>query len=99
MLRYTPPRAAQACGHHRRRVAALVVVDRPHHARHRRAAASPTGPTTNALPVVSVINLGQARRRAISTLPGNVQAFNSAPIYARVSGYLKKWYVDIGTPR
>ena len=31
-------------------------------------------------------------------LPGTVQAFNAAPIYARVSGYLKKWYVDIGTP-
>jgi RND family efflux transporter MFP subunit len=30
-------------------------------------------------------------------LPGNVQAFNDTPIYARTSGYLKKWYVDIGT--
>jgi RND family efflux transporter MFP subunit len=29
-------------------------------------------------------------------LPGNTQAFTSAPIYARVSGYLKRWYVDIG---
>ena len=27
-----------------------------------------------------------------------MQAINAAPIYARVSGYLKKWYVDIGTP-
>ncbi|WP_372784510.1 efflux RND transporter periplasmic adaptor subunit [Phenylobacterium sp.] len=31
-------------------------------------------------------------------LPGDVQAFNTAPIHARVSGYLKRWYVDIGTP-
>jgi RND family efflux transporter MFP subunit len=30
-------------------------------------------------------------------LPGNVQAFNDTPIYARTSGYLKRWYVDIGT--
>ena len=30
-------------------------------------------------------------------LPGNVQAFNDTPIYARTSGYLKKWYVDIGS--
>jgi RND family efflux transporter MFP subunit len=30
-------------------------------------------------------------------LPGNTQAFTDAPIYARTSGYLKKWYVDIGT--
>lgn len=29
-------------------------------------------------------------------LPGNVQAFNDTPIYARTSGYLKRWYVDIG---
>jgi RND family efflux transporter MFP subunit len=29
-------------------------------------------------------------------LPGNTQAFTDAPIYARTSGYLKKWYFDIG---
>lgn len=29
-------------------------------------------------------------------LPGTVQAFTEAPIYARTSGYLKRWYVDIG---
>ena len=29
-------------------------------------------------------------------LPGNTQAFISAPIYARTSGYLKRWYFDIG---
>ena len=31
-------------------------------------------------------------------LPGNVQAYYDAPIYARVPGYLKKWYFDIGAP-
>ena len=29
-------------------------------------------------------------------LPGNLQAYYSAPIYARVPGYLTKWYKDIG---
>jgi RND family efflux transporter MFP subunit len=29
-------------------------------------------------------------------LPGNIQAFDDTPIYARTSGYLKKWFVDIG---
>jgi RND family efflux transporter MFP subunit len=29
-------------------------------------------------------------------LPGNTQAFTEAPIYARTSGYLKQWYLDIG---
>jgi multidrug efflux pump subunit AcrA (membrane-fusion protein) len=31
-------------------------------------------------------------------LPGSTQAFMDAPIYARTSGYVKKWYFDIGTP-
>ena len=30
-------------------------------------------------------------------LPGSVQAYYEAPIYARTSGYLKLWYTDIGT--
>ena len=30
------------------------------------------------------------------TLPGNTQAFNDTPIYARTSGYLKNFFVDIG---
>jgi multidrug efflux pump subunit AcrA (membrane-fusion protein) len=29
-------------------------------------------------------------------LPGSTQAFTDTPIYARTSGYLKKWYFDIG---
>src|SRR5262249_19000792 len=30
-------------------------------------------------------------------LPGNIQAFIDSPVAARASGYLKKWYPDIGT--
>jgi RND family efflux transporter MFP subunit len=30
-------------------------------------------------------------------LPGTVQAYTEAPIYARTSGYLKNWHTDIGT--
>jgi len=29
-------------------------------------------------------------------LPGNVTSYTDAPIYARTSGYLTKWYYDIG---
>lgn len=29
-------------------------------------------------------------------LPGRIEAYARAPIYARVSGYLKSWYTDIG---
>jgi len=31
-------------------------------------------------------------------LPGNLQANYEAPIYARTSGYLKRWLTDIGAP-
>ncbi len=31
-------------------------------------------------------------------LPGSMQAFFEAPIYARTNGYLRTWYTDIGTP-
>ena len=46
---------------------------------------------------VSVIHpkMGGAEEEVI--LPGNTQAFTDSPIYARTNGYLKNWYVDIGT--
>ncbi len=46
--------------------------------------------------VVSVTHpkLGAATQELV--LPGNTQAFIDAPIYARINGYLKKWYADIG---
>jgi RND family efflux transporter MFP subunit len=49
-----------------------------------------------ALPTVKIINLTADTGHRALVLPGDVEAFNSAPIYARVSGYLKQWYVDIG---
>jgi RND family efflux transporter MFP subunit len=48
------------------------------------------------VPVVSVIHPGTAASTGELTLPANLQALNSAPIYARTSGYVRKWYVDIG---
>jgi RND family efflux transporter MFP subunit len=50
-----------------------------------------------AAPTVMVI---QPKRGAPSqeiVLPGNIQAFVDAPIYARTNGYLKRWYFDIGS--
>ncbi len=32
------------------------------------------------------------------TLPGNIQPFNKAAIFARVNGYVKSWDHDIGSP-
>lgn len=50
-----------------------------------------------AVPTVQVVTLGGGAAQDMA-LPGTVQAFTDAPIYAQVSGYVKKWYVDIGTP-
>ncbi len=49
-----------------------------------------------ALPTVAVIQPERAAQAEEVVLPANVQAFISAPIYARTNGYLKKWYADIG---
>ena len=49
-----------------------------------------------ATPTVKVISLSSGTNAHVLALPGDVQAFDTAPIYARVSGYLKRWYVDIG---
>jgi len=51
----------------------------------------------NAVMAVSVVHpkLGGTEEEVV--LPGNTQAFTDSPIYARTTGYLKKWYVDIGT--
>jgi RND family efflux transporter MFP subunit len=51
-----------------------------------------------AVPTVQVIRAAGARGDRTLVLPGDVQAFSNAQIRARVSGYLKKWYADIGTP-
>lgn len=49
-----------------------------------------------AQPTVAVIHPERAAQAEEVVLPANVQAFISAPIYARTNGYLKKWYADIG---
>jgi RND family efflux transporter MFP subunit len=49
-----------------------------------------------AVPTVNVVEPSSAGLSQEIVLPGNTQAFNDTPIYARTSGYLKHWYVDIG---
>ena len=49
-----------------------------------------------AIPSVAVIHPKPGDVKNEVVLPGNVQAFTDSPIYARASGYLKQWYVDIG---
>jgi RND family efflux transporter MFP subunit len=47
-------------------------------------------------PTVAVVAPSPAENHAGLDLPGRLQAYISAPIYARVPGYLKSWKYDIG---
>jgi RND family efflux transporter MFP subunit len=46
--------------------------------------------------VVSVVHPRPSAPMQEIVLPGNTQAFTDSPIYARTSGYLARWYFDIG---
>src|SRR5947208_10993511 len=48
-------------------------------------------------PAVTIVHPQRQAGSQELVLPGNIQAFMDAPIYARTSGYLKKWYFDIGS--
>jgi RND family efflux transporter MFP subunit len=49
-----------------------------------------------AVPTVAVAEPERGTGPRDLVLPGDVEAYFDAPIYARVSGYLKKWSYDIG---
>src|SRR5712671_6173377 len=55
--------------------------------------------TTNqaAVLTVSVVHPEAGAPANELVLPGSAQAFTDTPIYSRTSGYLKKWYFDIGS--
>ena len=48
------------------------------------------------VPVVTITRAASAPPIVKLTLPGDVQAIQSTSIFARSSGYLKRYYVDIG---
>ena len=50
-----------------------------------------------AIPTVVTVKAEPSSLGEELVLPGAVQAYIEAPIYARTNGYLKKWYTDIGT--
>jgi len=49
-----------------------------------------------AVPVVALVTPASVSNDATLDLPGRLEAFIQAPIYARVPGYLKSWKYDIG---
>lgn len=48
------------------------------------------------VPTVQTIEAGASSGSQSMTLPGHLDAWISAPIHARVGGYLKSWNADIG---
>lgn len=52
----------------------------------------------HAIPTVGLAGLIPGSSHQTLTLPGNIQPFNRAAIFARVNGYVKSWDHDIGSP-
>src|SRR4051812_15841478 len=77
-------------------IAAVLVVITGIRAREDSSAKLREWTDTQAVPTVAV-TLPDARvLNATLDLPGRLEAYQRAPIYARVSGYLKSWNADIG---
>jgi RND family efflux transporter MFP subunit len=53
---------------------------------------------TQTIPTVALAQLIPGSSHQTLTLPGNIQPFNKAAIFARVNGYVKSWDHDIGSP-
>jgi RND family efflux transporter MFP subunit len=53
---------------------------------------------TQAIPAVALVQPTPASPHQTLTLPGNIQPYNRAAIFARVNGYVKSWDHDIGSP-
>jgi multidrug efflux system membrane fusion protein len=65
------------------------------HVTHERALAKETERET--VPTVAVIYPQSEKPDEDLVLPGSLQAYEESPIYARTSGYLVRWYKDIGS--
>jgi RND family efflux transporter MFP subunit len=52
--------------------------------------------SAQAIPTVALAQVAAGSGTRTLTLPGNIQPFNRAAIYARVNGYVKSWEHDIG---
>ncbi len=50
-----------------------------------------------AIPAVAITTPERGVPQEEIALPGTMQAFIDAQIFARTNGYLRKWYADIGT--
>jgi len=53
---------------------------------------------TQTIPTVALAQIIPGSSHQTLTLPGNIQPFNKAAIFARVNGYVKNWDHDTGSP-
>ncbi len=51
----------------------------------------------DSVPTVSVVHPSAEKPDEELVLPGSLQAYEESPIFARTSGYLLRWYKDIGS--
>src|SRR4051812_39758823 len=79
-------------------VVALLVVALGVMSRRSQAARLDARATSEATRPVVVISPSAAGANAALDLPARIEAWSRASLYARVSGYLKTWKADIGTP-
>src|SRR6476469_9617399 len=77
-------------------VVALLVVVTGIRAREDSSARLREWTDTQAIPTVAVVLPDAKILNATIDLPGRLEAYYRAPIFARVSGYLKSWSADIG---
>lgn len=63
---------------------------------HQNAQALQTQTSEAATPVVALIQAKASPSTDTITLPGNIEGWFEAPIYARVEGYVKMWHKDYG---
>ena len=64
--------------------------------RHERELDAAAAQASSSPPIVSVVTARRAPGTSEQNLPGNALAFREAALYARTTGYLKRWLVDIG---
>jgi RND family efflux transporter MFP subunit len=65
--------------------------------RHHQGEQLQAGAAERSVPTVSLVSMKDVPAAGLE-LPARIEAWARAPIYARVSGYLARWNVDIGTP-
>jgi multidrug efflux pump subunit AcrA (membrane-fusion protein) len=63
-----------------------------------RQLASQAKTATAALPIVAVSRAVTPTTPNTLLLPGTMEALHEAAVYARASGYVRRWYADLGSP-